>query len=135
MILWLLLEQERGLKKRKEAAEEEAKQALEEYDSSLKQLGDKSMSGSGDRDASSGRMVFGVPRKTVNEKNEKPISDNYYGNSDSEDYVEAKEDVTENNQNDKSLREADIDLSLLREEFGINHDSVLKVINYCFLED
>ncbi|KAL0326381.1 UNVERIFIED_CONTAM: putative protein C57A7.06 [Sesamum radiatum] len=117
----------RGLKKRKEAADEEAKLAVEEYESSLKQLEDPSASGSCERGASSGRRVFGVPKKVVNETSKKVKSDNYYGNSDSEDDVEAQEDIViENNQNDKSLREADIDPSLLREEFEINHDSLFK---------
>ncbi|KAK4413376.1 putative protein C57A7.06 [Sesamum alatum] len=117
----------RGLKKRKEAADEEAKLALEEYESSLKQLEDQSASGSCEGGVSSGRRVFGVPKKVVNETRKKVKSDNYYGNSDSEDDVETQEDIViENNQNDKSLREADIDPSLLREEFEISHDSVFK---------
>ncbi|KAI3464323.1 hypothetical protein Pfo_020986 [Paulownia fortunei] len=117
----------RGLKKRKEAADEEAKLALEEYESSLKQLEDKSASGSHDRGASSGRRVFGVPKMVVNETRKKEKSDNYYGNSDSENDVEAKEDdVIEHNQNDKSLRETDIDPNLLREEFDISHASIFK---------
>ncbi|KAL2231844.1 UNVERIFIED_CONTAM: putative protein C57A7.06 [Sesamum indicum] len=117
----------RGLKKRKEAADEEAKLALEEYESSLKQLEDPSASGSCERGASSGMRVFGVPKRVVNETSKKVKSDNYYANSDSEDDVEAQEDIViENNQNDKSLREADIDPSLLREEFEISHDSLFK---------
>ncbi|KAL0360031.1 UNVERIFIED_CONTAM: putative protein C57A7.06 [Sesamum radiatum] len=117
----------RGLKKRKEAADEEAKLALEEYESSLKQLEDPSASGSCERGASNGRRVFGVPKKVVNETSKKVKSDNYYGNSDSEDDVEAQDDIViENNQNDKSLREADIDPSLLREEFEMSHDSLFK---------
>ncbi|KAL0437911.1 UNVERIFIED_CONTAM: putative protein C57A7.06 [Sesamum latifolium] len=117
----------RGIKKRKEAADEEAKLALEEYESSLKQLEDPSASGSCERGPSNGRRVFGVPKKVVNETSKKAKSDNYYGNSDSEDDVEAEDDIViENNQNDKSLREADIDPSLLREEFEISHDSLFK---------
>ncbi|KAG8378493.1 hypothetical protein BUALT_Bualt08G0142900 [Buddleja alternifolia] len=117
----------RGLKKRKEEAEEEAKLALEEYESSLKQLEDKSELGKSDSGPVSGRRVFGAPKKVVNQTSKKIKSDNYYGNSDSENDVEAGEDnVIEHNQNDKNLREADIDPNLLREVFEINHDSVFK---------
>ncbi|GFP81432.1 uncharacterized protein c57a7.06 [Phtheirospermum japonicum] len=117
----------RGLKKRKEAADEEAKLALEEYESSLKQLGDQGASSSHDKGASSGRMVFGAPKKVVKETRKKEKINNYYGNSDSEDDIEAEEDsVVERNQNDKSLREVEIDPNVLREEFGIGHDSVFK---------
>ncbi|KAL7118270.1 hypothetical protein ACP275_03G125400 [Erythranthe tilingii] len=120
----------RGLKKRKEEADEEAKRALEEYDSSLTQLEDKNMSGSFDKGASSGRRTFGIPKKIVSETSKKQKSDNYYGNSDSEDDFDAKEeDVTEHNQDYKSLREVEVDPNLLREEFGMSQDSVFKVIN------
>ncbi|PIN11413.1 hypothetical protein CDL12_15982 [Handroanthus impetiginosus] len=119
----------RGLKKRKEAADEEANLALEEYESSLKHLEDKSASGSYDKSASSGRRVFGVPQKVVNETSKTVKMDNYYGNSESENDDKAKEDdVIEHNQNDKSLREADIDPNILREELGVNHTSVFKSI-------
>ncbi|KAL3641454.1 hypothetical protein CASFOL_016422 [Castilleja foliolosa] len=116
----------RGLKKRKEAADEEAKLALEEYES-LNQLGDKGASDSHDKGPSSGRMVFGAPKKVVKKAIKKEKINNYYGNSDSEDDTEAEEDnVVEYNQNDKSIREIEIDPNVLREEFGIGHDSVFK---------
>ncbi|KAL8482488.1 hypothetical protein ACS0TY_028602 [Phlomoides rotata] len=117
----------RGLKKKKEAADEEAKLALEEYESSLMQLENKSAAASSDKDASSGRKVYGVPKKTVKETKKKDKLNNYYGNSDSESDVEAKEDdATQDDQTEKSLREPDIDPSLLREEFGFGHESVFK---------
>lgn len=120
----------RGLKKRKEAADEEAKLALEEYESSLKQLGDTGKSGSSDKDAKNvpgGRRVFGAPEKVISGTRKKEKVNNYYGNSDSESDVEAAEDNTQHDQTGKSLKEMDIDPSLLREEFGCGHDSVLKV--------
>lgn len=93
------------------------------------QLENKSAAGSSDRDASSGRKVFGVPRKTVNETRKKEKLNNYYGNTDSESDVEAKEDDdTQDDQTEKSLREPEIDPSLLREEFGLGHESVFKVL-------
>ncbi|XP_051124315.1 uncharacterized protein LOC127246792 isoform X2 [Andrographis paniculata] len=117
----------RGLKKRKEAADEEAKVALEEYESSLKQLEDHSGLRTHDQDASSGRMVFGATRKVVNETKEKVKVNNYYGNSDSENDDDPKDDyVIEHKQADKNLRVADVDHNLLREEFGISNKSLFK---------
>lgn len=118
------------MKKKKEAAEEEAKLALEEYESSLNQLqlGDRSKSVKSDKDAPGGRMVFGAPEKVVNRTIEKEKVNNYYGDSDSESDAEAKaEDITQHDQAGKSMKEQDIDPSLLREEFGFSRDSVFKV--------
>ncbi|KAL6568974.1 hypothetical protein OROGR_000699 [Orobanche gracilis] len=107
----------RGLEKRREAADEEAKRALEEYESSLKQLEDQSASGGHNKSASNGRMVFGGPKKVVvNETRKKEKLNNYYGNSDSENDVEA-EGVIEHIRNETSVREVDIDPNILREEF------------------
>ncbi|KAL1542801.1 U3 small nucleolar RNA-associated protein 14 A [Salvia divinorum] len=120
----------RGLKKRKEAADEEAKLALEEYESSLKQMGDTSKSRSSDKDAKGapgGKMVFGAPEKVVNRTTKKEKVNNYYGDSDSESDADANaDDNTLNDHTGKSLKEMDIDPSLLREEFGFSHDSVFK---------
>ncbi|KAL6978386.1 hypothetical protein U1Q18_020054 [Sarracenia purpurea var. burkii] len=81
-----------GLKKRKEAADEEAKLALEEYESSLKQLEDKGVEEKVKKTGTpSGRRVFGAPKKKVKESSNKAKVDNYYGGSDSEDNLEAKE--------------------------------------------
>ncbi|KAL6568971.1 hypothetical protein OROGR_000696 [Orobanche gracilis] len=108
----------RGLEKRREAADEEAKRALEEYESSLKQLEDQSASGGHNKSASNGRMVFGGPKKVVvNETRKKEKLNNYYGNSDSENDVEAEEGVIEHIRNETSVREVDIDPNILREEF------------------
>ncbi|XP_073137338.1 uncharacterized protein [Henckelia pumila] len=117
----------RGLKKRKEAADEEANLALKEYDLSLKKLDDKSELGGCDMDVSSGRRVFGVPKMVVSETSRKVKSDNYYANSDSENDDDEREDeVVEHEKHDHSLRLSDIDPSLLRQEFEINHDSAFK---------
>ncbi|KAH6834031.1 hypothetical protein C2S53_004833 [Perilla frutescens var. hirtella] len=114
----------RVLKKKKDAADEEAKLALEEDD-----LGDKSKSGSCDKDAPSGRRVFGDSKKVVNETRKKDKLDNCYtNNSDSESDVEANaDDIAQHDQNGKSLEEPDIDHNKLREEFGFGHDSVFKI--------
>lgn len=88
------------------------------------QLENKSAAANSNRDASSGRKVYGVPKKMVKETRKKEKLNNYYGNSDSESDVEAKEDdATQYDQTENSLREIDIDPSLLREEFGLGHDS------------
>ncbi|XP_075509334.1 uncharacterized protein LOC142545823 isoform X2 [Primulina tabacum] len=117
----------RGLKKRKEAADEEANLALKEYELSLKKLDDKSELGGVDMDVSSGRRVFGVPKKAVSESSKKVKSDYYYANSDGENDDEEREDeVTEHEKDDHSLRLSDIDPNLLRQEFEINHDYVFK---------
>lgn len=117
----------RGLKKRKEAADEEANLAVKEYELSLKKLDDKSELGGCDMDVSSGRRVFGVPKKAVSETNKKVKSDSYYANGDSENDDEEREDeVIEHEKDNHSLRLSDIDPNFLRQEFEINHDSAFK---------
>lgn len=117
----------RGLKKRKEAADEEARLALEDYESSLKQLEGKGGEQSSDMGALSGRRVFGVPKKQVQETSKKAKTDNYYGDSDSEIDVETKEDGDcEQGNGNLSVREVNIDPDFLREESEISHDPVFK---------
>ncbi|PPS20197.1 hypothetical protein GOBAR_AA00399 [Gossypium barbadense] len=85
----------RGMKKRKEEAIEEAKLALQEYEQ---------LEGTNDAENSkpataSGRRVFGRANNEVPDSNKKTKTDNkmkmdnYYGNSDSEDDLKAKENV------------------------------------------
>ncbi|MBA0563088.1 hypothetical protein Golob_008091 [Gossypium lobatum] len=85
----------RGLKKRREEAIEEAKLALQEYEQ---------LEGTNDAENSkpataSGRRVFGRANNEVPDSNKKTKTDNkmkmdsYYGNSDSEDDLEAKANV------------------------------------------
>ncbi|KAL2538946.1 U3 ribonucleoprotein (Utp) family protein [Forsythia ovata] len=117
----------RGLKKRKDAADEEARLALEDYESSLKQLEGKGGEQSRDMGALSGRKVFGVSKKQVQETSKKVKTDNYYGDSDSEIDVEAKEDEdSEHGKSNISVREVNVDPDLLREESEISHDPVFK---------
>lgn len=120
----------RGLKKRKEAADEEANLALNEYELSLKKLDDKSELGGCDMDVSSGRRVFGVPKKAVSETSKKVKSDSYYASDDSEnDDAEREDEVIEHEKDNHSLRLSDIDPNFLRQVFEINHDSAFKVID------
>ncbi|CAK9157266.1 unnamed protein product [Ilex paraguariensis] len=104
-----------GLKKRKEAADEEMKLVLQEYESSLKQMEDKSETESLMTGTSSGRMVFGAPKKKVQESSKKIESD-YNNKSDSEVDFEAKEDVDVGYaKSDYSQKDVDIDPDVLRE--------------------
>ncbi|KAG5567738.1 hypothetical protein RHGRI_003058 [Rhododendron griersonianum] len=117
----------RGLKKRKEAADDEAKLALEEYESTLKQLGDKTVQEKVKSGTTSGRRVFGAPKKKVEESSKKVKVDNYYGNSDSEDNLEAKEDIDAGQDGSSIFQKGvNVDLDLLREESEIGHDPVFK---------
>ncbi|XP_058202992.1 uncharacterized protein C57A7.06 [Rhododendron vialii] len=117
----------RGLKKRKEAADEEAKLALEEYESTLKQLGDKTVQEKVKSGTTTGRRVFGAPKKKVEESSKKVKVDNYYGNSDSEDNLEAKEDIDAGQDGSSNFQKGvNVDPDLLREESEIGHDPVFK---------
>jgi U3 small nucleolar RNA-associated protein 14 len=118
----------RGLKKRKEAADEEAKLALEEYESSLKQqLGDKMVQEKEKSGSTSGKRVFGAPKKKVEESSKKVKVDNYYGSSDSEDNLEAKEDNDAGQDASNNFQKVvNVDPDLLREESEIGHDPVFK---------
>ncbi|KAI8574762.1 hypothetical protein RHMOL_Rhmol01G0378900 [Rhododendron molle] len=118
----------RGLKKRKEAADDEAKLALEEYASTLKQLGDKRVQEKVKSGTTSGRRVFGAPKKKVEESSKKVKLDNYYGNSDSEDNLEAKEDIDAGQDGSSIFQKGvNVDPDLLREESEIGHDPVFKM--------
>lgn len=119
------------MKKRKEAADEEAKVALQEYESSLKQLEDKSDGESQKPSSSSGRRVFGAPKQQVKESSKKIRVDNYYGNSESEDEFETKEDVDLGPARRNYLhKDINVDPNVLREESEITHDSMFKVSKF-----
>ncbi|CAI9786695.1 unnamed protein product [Fraxinus pennsylvanica] len=124
-----LLAQLRGLKKRKEAVDEEARLALEDYKSSLKQLEGKGGQPSRDMGALSGRRVFGVRKQQVQETSKKVKTDNYYGESDSKvEFGDKEDEDSEHGKNHLSVREVNIDPDLLREESEISHDPVFKVV-------
>lgn len=113
------------MEKRKEAANEEAKLALEEYDLSLNQT-----KGKGLKDGTpSGRRVFGASKKKVEDAQIKrrPEIDNY--GSGNEDIVEEKEDVPmEPVKGNHVEKDVEIDLDVLREDLEIGNDSAYKVI-------
>ncbi|KAJ8538350.1 hypothetical protein K7X08_014890 [Anisodus acutangulus] len=118
----------RGLKRRKEAADEEAKLALEEYESSLKELEDKNEPKTQGTNIFTGRRVFGAQKKQAPEPNKKKVtSDNYYGDSDSEGETDARETgISSREENSFSEREVHFDPNALREESEIGHDSLFK---------
>lgn len=120
---------ERGLKKRKEAADEEAKLALQEFESSLRQMEDSSGAENSKIKASSGRRVFGAAAKMhAPESRNITKSDNFYTNSESEDDLEAKENIVDvgNNGSDDLHKDVKIDSVLPREHSEICQDSVFK---------
>ena len=115
------------MQKRKETADEEARLALEEYESSLKQLGDNRVVENVKKGTASGRRVFGAAKKHVVDSSNKIKVDNYYGSSDSEDNLEAKEDIDVGQVRSNNFKDINIDTDLLREQSEIGHDSVFKV--------
>lgn len=117
----------RGLKRRKEAADEEAKLALEEYESSLKELEDENEPKTQGTNILTGRRVFGAQKKQAPERKKKVTSDNYYGDSDSEGETDAGEiGISAREENNFSGREIHFDPNSLREESEIGHDSLFK---------
>lgn len=117
------------MKRRKDAANEEAKLALEEFESSLKELEDKNEPKTQETNILTGRRVFGAQKEQAPEPKKKATSDNYYGDSDSEGETDARENgISAHEENNLSQREVHFDPNLLREESEINHDSLFKVI-------
>ncbi|PHT96975.1 hypothetical protein BC332_34100 [Capsicum chinense] len=117
----------RGMKRRKDAADEEAKLALEEYESSLKELEDKNKTKTQGTNILTGRRVFGAQKKQAPEPKTKVTSDNYYGDSDSEGETDAREiGIGACEENNFSGGEVHFDPNSLREESEIAHDSLFK---------
>lgn len=118
----------KGLKKRKQAADEEAKLALDEYESSLKQLEDKTEAESLKTGNSSGRRVFGAPKKQVQESSTR-VKSNDYANTDSEDDFEVQDnDIVALGHGKRNYmpKDVNVDPDLLREESEIGHDQLFK---------
>ncbi|KAK9281752.1 hypothetical protein L1049_004657 [Liquidambar formosana] len=120
----------RGLKKRKEAAQEEAKLAFQEYESSLNQLGDTSGAENSQISISGGRRVFGAAKKQVQESTKNTKSDIDYDSSNSEDDFKASENKDIGHDRSDNLRkDVNIDAALLHEDSKIGQDSVFKSFN------
>lgn len=118
----------RGQKKKKEAADEEARLALQEFDSSLKQLEGDDDDVKGNIGFSSGRKVFGGQKKQVSRSKAKVNNkDNYFDNTDSEDDGDTIEDVNDKHgRMNYTQKDVNIDPNILREESEIGHDSLFK---------
>ncbi|KAJ7972975.1 U3 small nucleolar RNA-associated protein 14 [Quillaja saponaria] len=120
----------RELKKKKEAAAEEAKHALQEYESSLKKLDDPDGAASPDIGSVSGRRVFGVAKAQTVVATNKVKSDNFYGSSDSEDDLEVRGNVDVANNSSKDQQKYDKSGSVvIHEDYDIHQDSVFKNLN------
>ncbi|CAB4291839.1 unnamed protein product [Prunus armeniaca] len=123
----------RGFKKRNEAAAEEAKLALQEYESWSNQLEDSNGTDNAKLAPPSGRMVFNASKKEAPESSNKTKSDNkirsdnYYGNSDSEDDFEPKENVDIREDRSSDLQNnGGINPVLLNKESKNHKDSLFK---------
>lgn len=117
------------MKKRQEAAEKEAKLALDDYDSSLKQLEEEQ---SKNLNFVSGKRTFGPSNKQVKkvqESSDKSRSNKYNGYSDSEESLEAEdnEDDGQDQSYNDSQRNVSVDPNVLRKESEIGHDALFKV--------
>lgn len=109
----------RGMKKRKEAACEEAQLALQEYESSLKQLEDSNERESPKQGTSSGRRVFGAVTKQLEEAPGKDI--------DSENDFEPNENVDFGNEENISVhRDVQVDPGILLEESENDRGALFK---------
>lgn len=122
------------MKKRKEEAEEEAKLALKEYESSLKQLEDTDVAENTQVGNVSGRRVFGASKTQVTEPNNKKKLDNAYGSSDSEDEFRDIEDNTGLGRTNVVQKDVNIKSVLFSEDSENRQDSEFKVLKFlvCF---
>lgn len=122
------------MKKRKEEAEEEAKLALKEYESSLKQLEDTDVAENTQVGNVSGRRVFGASKTQVTEPNNKKKLDNAYGSSDSEDEFRDREDNTGLGRTNVVQKDVNIKSVLFSEDSENRQDSEFKVLKFlvCF---
>ncbi|KAK1316198.1 hypothetical protein QJS10_CPA05g00380 [Acorus calamus] len=120
----------RSLKKKKEAALEEAQLAIQELDSSLKQLEDSNGAESPHLQPASGRKVFGPTSQQSQKSINKARPDNTARSSDSEDEFEIKEDADLGREkNLGSDREVQIAPELLREETDVGQETMFKSID------
>lgn len=116
------------MKKRKEAATEEGKLAINEFEASLNQMEPGSGSENQKETASRGRRVFGPVKKQVQEFSNKEA---HYNHSDSEeDELMVKENIgSVNDQNIIVPEHVDIDARVHRKESEIGPDPIFKVMD------
>lgn len=127
----------RGMKKRNEAAAEEAKLALEDYESLSKQLEGSSRGENPKVGPSSGRMVFNAagkqqaPRSSKTKSDDRTKADGLYDASDSENDLQTEDNNEDGDivRND-SQQDINIDPSLLHEVLNGHQDGLFKVISF-----
>ncbi|KAF3436460.1 hypothetical protein FNV43_RR23552 [Rhamnella rubrinervis] len=123
----------RGMKKRDEAAAEEAKLALQDLEALSKQFEGSSDAEDPKLVPSSGRMVFsggGQPAPKSSNRTEsdgKIKGDRFYDESDSEDHLEAEENDDPGNSKSNDLqKDVNVDPILLNEDSDIHQSSLFK---------
>jgi U3 small nucleolar RNA-associated protein 14 len=119
------------LKKKKEAADEEGRLAIQEFESSLMQLEDADGAEITKTGSVSGRRVFGASKMQVIEPKNKIRSSSY--SSDSEAELEAEEDIDVGlGRTDDVQNNIDVNSVLLDVDANTPRDSVLKVMDFGF---
>ena len=120
------------MKKKKEAADEEGRLAIQEFESSLMQLEDADGAEITKTGSVSGRRVFGASKMQVIEPKNKIRSSSY--SSDSEAELEAEEDNEVGlGRTDGMQENINVNSVLLDLDASIPQDSVLKVMGFWFL--
>lgn len=116
----------RGMKKREEAAAEEAKLAIQEFESLSKQLNNSEIENM-DTETTNGRRTFGSMKKSAPEPRKKTKSE-YYDDTEDEDDTQAGEAVGYDGDNNKSslFADANIDSDILCEDSKTHQNSVFK---------
>lgn len=115
------------MKKREEAAAEEAKLAIQEFESLSKQLNNSEIENM-DTETTNGRRTFGSMKKSAPEPRKKTKSE-YYDDTEDEDDTQAGEAVGYDGDNNKSslFADANIDSDILCEDSKTHQNSVFKV--------
>ena len=119
------------MKKKKEAADEEGRLAIQEFESSLMQLEDADGAEITKTGSVSGRRVFGASKMQVIEPKNKIRSSSY--SSDSEAELDAEEDIDVGlGRTDDVQNNIDVNSVLLDVDANTPRDSVLKVMDFGF---
>ena len=119
------------MKKKKEAADEEGRLAIQEFESSLMQLEDADGAKITKTGSVSGRRVFGASKMQAIEPKNKIRSSSY--SSDSEAELEAEEDIDVGlGRTDDVQNNIDVNSVLLDVDANTPRDSVLKVMDFGF---
>lgn len=82
---------------------------------------------------SSGRRVFGATKPQIQDSSENIRSNNYYGNTDSEDDFETKDVDVGHTRKSYVRKDVTVDPSVLRDKSQIGHDDLFKVRKYIVL--